>query len=216
MIDGQLAAVLALAVLAAAIAMGPLPIVVRGVLRPLIGPEPTRRRFRSVTLGIGTGMVAAVAVMGWIETELAISAALLCLLVLLALIDWQWRWLPIEWTVAVIALGLVDALQSDDPTAVVPAMLVPTVLLLLMRQTLLLILKKEALGLGDIWLVAGLGAFLYLFQTFLLLGFAALSGLAEVMIRRRLGVAGGAERGVSFGTHICLIFVIMRNFPTIG
>ncbi len=136
---------------------GPLPIAVRGMIRGATTVQIMRRWYRPAALGLGLGLVGSVAVVGLVDSELALGAALLCLLFLLAIIDWQWRWLPIEWTLGVIALGVLFALQSGDPLRVFVQMSVPVVVLLLVRQTLLWILQKEALGLGDIWLIAGLG-----------------------------------------------------------
>lgn len=206
------AAVLPALVLLAALVLGPLPLAVRGVLRPVLGPNQTRKWFRHTSFGVGTGMVAAVVFTGVTQPDLALGTAVLCLLALLAVIDWQWRWLPIEWTLGVIALALVFAIQSDDSLQVLLHMAIPALTLLACRQTLLGALKKEAMGLGDIWLIAGLGGFLALFQSFVLVGLAALSGLLELGARRVLRGQSMRERAVSYGTHLCLIFVIMRNF----
>ena len=207
---------LAVCVLAAALFFGPLPIAVRGLLRGPIGVAAMRRWTPSVYIGAICGMLGATAFVALVRPELTIGTALLSLLFLLAVIDWQWRWLPIEWTVAVIALGMLFALQSDAPAMIILQMLVPAAALLIARQTLLWMLKKEALGLGDIWLVAGLGAFLEPFQSFLLIGFAAFSGLLEVSLRRWFMKNGPKRHGVAYGTHLCIIFIIMQNLGSLG
>ncbi len=213
---GPLAWLLPLGILVCALALGPLPIVVRGYLRRWLGPQSVRRWFRSVSIGLAGGMIGAVLVAAQIDHDIALGAAVLCLLVLLASIDWQWRWLPIEWTLSLIALGLLFVAQSPAPTFGIVQILVPSLSLLVLRQGLLWSTGKEAMGLGDIWLVAGLGAFLLPVQSFLLLGFAALSGLLEVGLRR-LGPADVTQKaGVSFGTHLCIIFVMIRNLPLLG
>jgi prepilin signal peptidase PulO-like enzyme (type II secretory pathway) len=209
--SGPLAWLLPLIVLTAALVMGPLPIVVRGYVRRIAGPAHVHRWFRPVSFGFGIGMIAAVAVIARLDGALALGTALLCLLFLLGSIDWQWRWLPIEWTLSVIALGLIFAFQSTDAVQVFIQMVLPAGALFVLRQGLLWSLGKEALGLGDIWLIAGLGAFLEPFQSFLLIGFAALSGLLEIGVRRLKNDKRPAKIGVSYGTHLCIIFVIIRN-----
>jgi prepilin signal peptidase PulO-like enzyme (type II secretory pathway) len=201
-----------LTVLTAALVIGPLPIVVRGYVRRIAGPEQVHRWSRPVSVGLGIGMIGAVALISFLDSGLTLGTALLCLLFLLASIDWQWRWLPIEWTLAVISLGLLFAFQSADILQVFIQMALPAGTLLVVRQSLLWSLGKEALGLGDIWLMAGLGAFLEPFQSFLLIGFAALSGLLEIGIRRLGFDKKSATISVSYGTHLCIIFVIIRNF----
>jgi prepilin signal peptidase PulO-like enzyme (type II secretory pathway) len=205
---------LSLLVLCIALFLGPLPFVVRGYLRAGFGPTTARRWTRPTTLGFGIGLISAVVAITMIDARFALGAALLCLLFVLASIDWQWRWLPIEWTLGVIALGVIFGFQSGHPLQVLVQMVVPALALLIMRQTVLWVVKKEAMGLGDIWLVLGLGAFLTMSQSFFLIGFSALSGLGEVALRRVWSGASTQNKVVSYGTHLCIIFVIIRNFPT--
>ena len=209
---GPIVWIIPLAVLVVALAIGPLPITVRGYMRRHITPPALRRWYRPTTLGVAMGMIGAVISVGVIDSGLALGTALLCLLFLLASIDWQWRWLPIEWTVAVIALGFVFATQSQDPLKVLIQMAIPAGTLIVSRQLLIWTMKKETLGLGDIWLMVGLGAFLEPFQSFLVIGFAALSGLVELGFRRLNGASTAQSLGVSFGTHLCIVFVVFRNF----
>ncbi len=199
-------------ILLAALILGPLPIVARGLIRALAGRGFVHRWFWPVTLGLGLGLLGSVVVVATIDPSRALGAALLCLVFLLAIIDWQWRWLPIEWSVAVIALGMLFAAQSPQILPVLTQMAVPAAVLFALRQGMVWTTGKEALGLGDIWLLVGFGAFLSLFQSFLLIGFAAFSGLLEVGVRKLLDDSTAATRGVSFGAHMCLIFVIMVNF----
>lgn len=202
-------------VLIASLLTGPLQIVVRGVMRPQLGPHRTRRWHGPVSAGIAGGMVVAVIATGFSDPAIALGAAVLCLLLLLAVIDWQWRWLPLEWTAGLIALALIFGWQGQMLPMVLAQMAVPAVTLLIIRQVMLWVLQKEAMGLGDIWLIAGLGGFLALHQSFLLIGLAALSGLAELLIRQVFQGKTARQRAVSYGTHLCLIFVIMRNFTPI-
>ncbi len=207
---------LPLLILVAALILGPLPIVTRGLLRGFMGPQQVRNLYKSAMFGLGIGLVGTVALIAFLDSNLALNASLLCVLFLLACIDWQWRWLPFEWTVPVIVLGGIYAFQSADPVQVFIQMAVPAGALLLSRQIVLWTIKKEALGLGDLWLVAGLGAFLVPFASFLLIGFAAFSGLLEVGLRKLLGQANAMKHAVSYGTHLCIIFVIIRNFTSLA
>lgn len=214
--DGPLEWLLPIAVLAVALVMGPLPIMVRSYIRGTAGPSYVQLWYRPATLGLGFGMLATVVGFGTLNPNLTLSAALLCFLFLLASIDWQWRWLPIEWTLGVIALGLFFGFQSNDFFRVLVQMAVPALVLLLVRQIVFWALKKEAMGLGDVWLIAGLGAFLAPFDSFLLIGFAAVSGLAEIALRMLVQGKGVAQSGVSYGTHMCIVFVVIRNFASLG
>lgn len=203
---------LPMGILLGALILGPLPIVARGMIRASAGPALVHRWFHPVTRGLGLGLLGSVALAASLDPSRALGAALLCLLFLLAIIDWQWRWLPIEWTTAVIALGVLFAAQAPQMLPVLIQMVLPAGVLFALRQGMVWATGKEALGEGDIWLMAGLGAFLDPFQSFLLIGFAGFSGLLEVSIRRLLGDRRPATRGVSFGAHMCLIFVIIVNF----
>lgn len=207
---------LPLLIFVAALVLGPLPIVTRGLMRSFMGPQQVRNLYKSATFGLGIGFAGTVALIVFIDNSLTLNASLLCLLFLLACIDWQWRWLPVEWTVPVILLGVIYAFQTPDPVQVFIQMAVPTCALLIARQIVLWAIKKEALGLGDLWLVAGLGAFLAPFSSFLMIGFAAFSGLLEVGLRKLLGQANAIKHGVSYGTHLCIIFVIIRNFTSLA
>ena len=202
----------AVILLGVALFIGPLAMTARGYLRGVLSPTGVRRWYRPVSLGLALGMLGATTFMVITAPGLAQFAALFCLLLLLASIDWQWRWLPVEWTFAVIALGLMSAAQSSSPLAIMGQMLAPALLLLGVRQGVILFTGREALGLGDIWLIAGLGAFLLPFTIFLVIGFASLSGLAEVAIKHMVSGKPTRTEGVSYGTHLCIIFVIALNF----
>ena len=208
--------VLPVVILAAALCLGPLPLAVRGALRALGGRSFMRRWAGSVGLGVAVGMLAATAFTLRFEHAVSLQTALLSLLFLLAIIDWQWRWLPIEWSGAVIALGVVFGLQSGMITTVLLQMLVPALTLFCARQAVLWVSQKEALGLGDVWFVAGLGAFLTLFESFLLIGFAALSGLLQILLMRVVSSDMPKSHAVAYGTHLCIIFVIMWNLGSLG
>ena len=204
---------LPIAVLLAALALGPLPIVTRGLLRGLLGPAYVHRWYRCVSLGLSIGMILTAGLMAFIARDLVVFAVLICLLLLLAVIDWQWRWLPIEWTLAVIALGLLHGLSHNQLTDIALQILAPSFAVLAVRQVFLMLHGREALGLGDVWLIAGLGAFLPIAGSFFLIGFAAVSGLVELAVRRLLSGKQQKLAGVSYGTHLCGVFLFLQSFP---
>lgn len=211
-----LGVVLPIGVLVVSLVFGPLPIVIRGVIRRHFGPAYVHRWFRPASFGIGIGMALAAVVMAVLDGSQTLYLVLLCLLLLLAVIDWQWRWLPIEWTLGVIALGLVHGVLGGDFSLVLQQMLVPSMTILLIRQILQAVLKRQALGLGDVWLIAGLGAFLPVTTTFLMIGLAALSGLANLLLRRWYSLESQKIAGVSYGTHLCAVFLILLTFTQIN
>ena len=202
---------LPLIVLIAALWFGPLPIVVRGFVRGVAGPHYVHRWFGPVGIGFSLGVgLAALLVPGQAST-----IVLLALLFLLGAIDWQWRWLPIEWTLGVAALALLHGFTQGNFATVLIQMLVPSMALLIFRQLMTWIIGKEALGLGDIWLLLGLGGFLSVFETFLMVGLAAFLGLIEVGIRYATEGCRRNFTGVSYGTHLCIVFVVFQYFPQI-
>lgn len=207
--------VLPIIVLILAMWFGPLPIVVRGVIRGTLGPTHVHRWFRPVGLGLGLGAILAATLVTYLTPDQTLSIVLFALLFLLAAIDWQWRWLPIEWTLGVTALALIHGMTSGELPLVLTQMLIPCLTLAAFRLLMSWALGKEALGLGDIWLLLGLGGFLPVFQTFLLVGLAALLGLAMVLASRAFSDDQRKSTAVSYGTHLCIVFLIFQNFPPI-
>ncbi len=208
--------VLPILVLVLALIVGPLPLVIRGVIRRWLGPAFVQRWYRPVSVGVGLGMIGASALVAWFDPAQTFLLVLICLLVLLAVMDWQWRWLPIEWTLGVIALGVLQGISGGDIILTAQQIAVPSLTVLAIRQVLKAIFKRVALGLGDVWLIAGLGAFLPVTASFLLIGLAALSGLAELLFRRWRSADQQKTASVSYGTHLCVVFVIMLSFTQIN
>ena len=196
-------------ILFAALYFGPLPIVIRGVIRRAFGQGYVQKWQASACCGLSIGMVLFVISVGLQENGAPLYAVLACLLVMLALIDWQWRWLPIEWTLSVIALALLHSFDASTFPEVLLQILVPSGVVLSLRFVISAAVKREALGLGDVWLIAGLGGFLSISATFLLIGLAAVSGLLEALVRRN----GRKSTIVSYGTHLCFVFLILISLP---
>ncbi|MEO9826863.1 MAG: prepilin peptidase [Paracoccaceae bacterium] len=188
-----------LAALLIAFLAGPTLLMARGVLRPKLGADVARSRAPGLAIGLGAGALSATIVIGaTLGGPAAVITAFLTLLLMLAAMDMAWRWLPLEWTLALGALGFGAApLSGDLTTAALGAALGGGVLLAL-RQSFLILRKVEALGVGDIWLAAALGAFIGPIHIIWLLGAAAGFGLvlhflARAPTRQRLGVAFGAQ-----------------------
>lgn len=195
-------------VLALALGFGPGQLVGRIYLRLLGGARFARRWARPVARGGAGGMVLATLFAG----QSGGLVALLCLLFLLASMDWRWRWLPVEWTGAIIVLAAASILTGAAPWDGVLRMAVPALTLLALRQGYLFFRGVEAMGLGDVWLMVGLGGYLSLVQSFLLVGIAAALGLMEVAIRRYWQPDATQRNGVAYGTHLCVVFICFMIF----
>ncbi len=195
--------IVSLSALATAFVLGPTVLAARGVLRSALGPDIARSRASVLTLGIAFGAAAATVFAGLnLGGPSAVHVTCLTLLLMLASMDLSWRWLPLEWTVPLLALGLgASVLSGDMMTAAFGAALGGGVLLAL--RTIFLVLRGvEAMGLGDVWLAAALGAFVGPWQISWLLGAAACLGLLLHFVApdrqiRRFGVA--------FGAHMCVV-----------
>ncbi|MCY4181095.1 MAG: hypothetical protein OXD48_12640, partial [Litoreibacter sp.] len=97
---------LALLALGVAFATGPSVLLARGILRAGFAPHLARARGAGLASGIAGGAMLAVLACGAsIGPEAAVAVAVLALLALLATMDILWRWLPLEWTLSLLALG---------------------------------------------------------------------------------------------------------------
>lgn len=207
--------VLPIVVLIIALWFGPLPIVVRGFIRGTVGPSYVHRWFRPVGLGLAAGAILSSVSVAFLMPDQTSGVVLMAMIFLLASIDWQWRWLPIEWTLGVAALAILQGITSGETVLVLTQMLIPCLTLVAFGALMSRALGKQALGQGDIWLLFGLGGFLPVFETFLLVGLAAALGLAEVLVRRVVSDVQRKPAGVSYGTHLCIVFLIFQIFPQI-
>ena len=207
--------VLPVTVTLAALAFGPTAILARAYLRWIFGIPPARKWGKPAACGIVAGSAAAFLVIAVAAPHMLIDAAVLSLVFMLASIDWRWRWLPIEWTLGLIALAVLSAIQDGTLPTVFLHMAVPSITVLLVRQVVLWRSAQEALGLGDVWLLAGLGGFLAPFESFLLVGCAAITGLVDAGLQRLLWPGVPKTFGVSYGTHLCIVFLILGHFGQI-
>lgn len=194
---------LSLAALMTAFLAGPSLLMARGVLRTSFGPHVARARGPGLALGLSAGALAATVLVGvTLGGPAAVTTGFLTILLMLALMDITWRWLPLEWTGTLGALGFVTAALSGDLTSAMYGAALGGGLLMALRQTFLTLRSIEALGLGDIWLAAALGAFAGPVHIIWLLGAAACFGLLLHFSSR---VAKPRRMGVAFGAHICAV-----------
>lgn len=197
----------AVATLGVALAMGPLALATRGALRATTDVPTMRRYAPTGTVALGAGCLGAVVLVGVSLGGLsAVIAALLALLVLLIVMDLTWRWLPIEWTIAALVLGLGAALLVGDPLEAVLGAALGGGLLALLRAGYLYARGIEALGLGDVWLAAALGSFVGPTRIgWLLCAAAALGLLVQFLSAWRARMPRKARYGVAFGAHLALL-----------
>lgn len=121
-------------------------------------------------------------------------------LLFLALVDAQWRYLPDTGVALVALLALVPG--RADPVQTLIGGALSGLLALGLRHVVGRRVGREALGLGDVKLMAASGLWLGPFglPPFLLL--AGLAGIGQLLIRRALGRKAG--QGIAFGPALCL------------
>ncbi len=197
--------------MAAALGLGPLRLVVRAVLRRWADKIAVTRWQRPVTLGVAAGLLAAPALAGALfGGSSAVTATTLGLAVLLLLQDLAWRWLPLEWSVPFAALGLVAAFLDHNFANALIGAAIGAGLLWVLQTGFRSLRGVEGLGTGDIWLAAGVGAFVGPDTIAWVLGLAALSGLAFEAVRRKVPKPCSHNRwGVAYGAHILWVFLIV-------
>ena len=201
----------ALLAVGAAAALGPVRLTCRAVLRRFGSRDIMRHWQVPVTYGVQAGLPGAVALAAWTGgPQGALLAAVTGLLSLLATLDLAWRWLPFAWTLPLLALGMVAA-----PDWAIAAAGAATGAGLLWALQLYYRLRRgiDALGTGDIWLAAGLGALTDPARIGLILGLAAVTALgAEILSRTRHGPAKPRRMGVAYGAHLCAAYIILFPF----
>ena len=198
----------------AAACFGPTIIVIRAALRLFLAPQGIRRWQHAANLGTCAGLIGATALTGWLFGATAASQiAVMILLALLAAMDLAWRWLPTAWTAPLIGLGLLAAALSGDWQTAIAGLLAGAGLLFGLQLWFRLRHGLDALGTGDIWLAAGLGSLTGATQIMLLLGLAALTGLAVTALSKALGPPARKRRfGVAYGAHMCVAYILFVPF----
>lgn len=201
----------AIAVTFFAVATGPFILAVRAGLRLIMDASGVKRWQWPVATGLAAGMVlttlAAAVVFG---PATAVMASTLILLALLAGMDLAWRWLPFEWTLPLLGLGLVAGWAWGDVIGAVTGMAVGAGVLLALQLYYRLVRNTEALGTGDIWLAAGLGTLSGMLVILYILTLAAITGLLGAAMARFWGAR--QRYGVAFGAHLSLAYFIFLLF----
>lgn len=212
--EDTLLTAVALVVLAVSLATGPLRLAVRSVLRAGGGRNAIRRHTAIATPALCTGSLGAVAVAGMLfGGGAAITAALIALLLLMIAMDLAWRWLPIEWTLAALCLGLTGGLIEGQPLEAVLGAAVGGGLLFALRAGFQILRGVEALGLGDVWLAAALGAFVGPALIGWLLGSAAALGLVLHLVSAFSSRPNKRARyGVAYGAHLATLAPLFLTF----
>ncbi len=187
----------------------PARLTLRAALRQA-GGRPALRWTTSLQAGLTLGLSAAI----WLQFALGgtpLLTAAIAITILLAACDLAWRWLPPGWSIALAILGIFATLDQGW-LHLLTGIAAPALTLLALRQTFLYLRGVEALGLGDVWLAAAIGAWLGPTLGLLTLGLAALSGLAITALARLLNPKMPANPKVAFGSHLCAAFLLILFF----
>ena len=197
-----------------AVFFGPMILTVRACLRLVMSITSVRRLQTSVAIGLCAGMIGATVASGFfIGGSAAVLTATLCLLILMAVLDLAWRWLPFAWTLPLLALGMATAVLQDTVSSAFFGVIFGGGILMTLQLSFWMWRGVIALGTGDVWLAAGLGSFAGMPQISWILCLAALTALAfegvavfraQRIVRQRFGVA--------YGTHLCLAYLVFVIF----
>lgn len=203
-----------LAAIGCAVTLGPLVLLVRAVLRTTVAPATIRKWQKPIAWGLGGGFCIATATVGiLINGSAAMLAATLGILLLLAILDLAWRWLPYEWTLPLLALGGVSAWANDRITDAFLGLLIGGGTLMVLQITFRVLRGIEALGTGDIWLAAGLGLLAGMPQIPWILCLSAVSALAFSGLSKLTSKPDQRQRlGVAYGTHLILAYLVFLIF----
>lgn len=199
---------IAMAIVGVAFLRGPRQILSRAILRACGVPDYKRWQ-GPATCGICIGAVSAPPAVGVLfGIHSALFTAALTIMILLALLDIAWRWLPLEWTLPLLLLGLFDAFLGESLGQAVLGALIGGSVLLVLQIAFRRVRGVEALGTGDIWLAAALGTFAGPATIPWVLFVSAVSGLTFDRISKWLFQGQSVNRyGVALGTH--LIFALL-------
>lgn len=190
---------------------GPLRIMVRAGLHLWGGKAAVMQWQQAATLGLGAGLVVAPVLAGTLFGGLgAVFAAIIGLSLLLLALDLAWRWLPLEWTMPILALALVAGFSGNRVEDALFGAALGAGPLWALQVAFRRLRGIEALGTGDIWLAAAIGAVVGASTIAWVLALAALSGLAFDFLGRSSSKRTKRRRwGVAFGSHLIAIFLII-------
>lgn len=114
--------------------------------------------------------------------------------------------------IAVVLLLVIGVLQAVDPWLAIGAALLYGGLFLVVAMAARHVLGRDALGLGDVKLMAGIGAWLGPFAPIYITLFASVSGVVTLVVyalikREKMSELGGT--GIAFGPFLCLFAWVM-------
>lgn len=184
-------------------------------LIPVISWLLSRGRCRSCDQALGwhlPGMeLGALAIALWAASEVEgwlfwISCGLGWLLLALAAIDWRHMVLPDSLTLPLIPTGLAVAFALDRAQSLqhLFGAGLGFVTFLALRMAYQRIRGREGLGLGDVKLMAGAGAWVSWWGVPSVILFSGATALAAALTGRLLGRPLGADTAIPFGSFLCL------------
>lgn len=164
-----------------------------------------QRWTRSSLWGVKLGVICAlVYVQFFIDPAYVIYVAILVNFAFLGVMDLAWRWLPVEWTIALWGLALAIAIENQQVSAALLAGCCAAGCLWVISVFFRYWKSAEVMGLGDIWLSGAVGTLFGVVATANILAIAALTALISEVLRQNL--RGPNHRyGVPFGAHIALV-----------
>lgn len=194
-----------------AVFAGPLELLVRAGLRLFCGRQGMLRWQRPVSIGVAVGLILSPLVAGVVAGVQPVTVVVLGLLILLGGLDLAWRWLPYEWTIPLLALGLIEAFHHSNVDQAVLGAVTGGGFLFALQMSMKLLRGQDGLGTGDIWLAAGLGTFVGPHSIIFVLAGAAITGiLAHSLVFQSEKPRSRKRLGVAYGAHLCLVFAIFR------
>ena len=191
---------------------GPRLILIRAVLRAGSTAQLARALAPKAAYALAVVLVFGAGLAGYlVGGEAVLEVALLAVLVALAVMDFAWRWLPLEW---IFGLGVAGGVLAFDAGQVPEALMsagLAAAMLAIPRFVLGWLRGQEMMGLGDVFLAAALGLYTDLLGVVWVLSLAAICGLITHFLLKLVDYDRGRTRlGVAFGAHMALVFALMH------
>lgn len=192
---------------------GPRLILIRAVLRRFGPASQVRVLAPRVALYItGALLLLWIGIAVTLGPQAGFTFTIVTTLGALALMDFAWRWLPLEWMIALAVSGLVVAIAGESWAISLQASLVGAALLGIPRAVLQYLRGYEVMGLGDVILAAAIGLHTDLLTLVWALTAASISALISHAILNFLSSTTKFKRlGVPFGAHIAVVFAILYS-----